>query len=709
MKRCLSTIRTRRNALLPFLFAAAFLLIFYVDVQSFRHYRAAMIAQEQQQLLMIAKTAGNHLENAVRQELAEIELYFGGLEDAGISEEPEQLRRAVLYFLKQNEAAFHGILLYDRTHGTALYSSMQSSGTAAALRRAGETAEEVAEGTAEILGKELADSGWYEMLYRYRLRNSPYDILFSANLNYLYETIVSPVKIGQNGYSVVKDEDLAIIMHHAKSQIGMDAVYDRAERYPELDLTSLRAWIDRQRTEEEGSGILDSYVWDSAELEPVQRIVAFTKIHFRGECWIVNSTLPMQELSEPLGAMVLMIAAFTGVYFLLLLTAAVFFTGSRYQEEAQRQEIRYLRELNQGMEVISRQKEEIRHYQRVQSLGMMASHIAHEFNNFLTPVLVYAELLEGDAEISAENREMLREITGAVNRASKLSHDLLAFARQDSGSKLRLLDIAEETRAASEVVRQLCPRELRFTAELPEERLPVMGRDGMLQHILLNLSKNAFQAMEKTERKELEIRLAREGDWAVLTVRDTGCGISEDARARIFEPFYTTKGSRQGTGLGLSVIQNVMHSVGGRIELESSRMQGSLFRLCFPIAEEETGRRMLRIRRISVVSGRREMEEKLRSWNREHPKYAFTLYRHPAELLGALQKNKSETDMVLSDYRLDSMSGIELLEMVRRRNDGIRLLLCTEEPGEDLRWYVNNGIIDRILRQEEFEEVLQEE
>lgn len=709
MKSRFGDIRSHLNSMMPVFFGIAFLLILYIDVRSFRHYRAAMIAQEQQQLLMIAKTVGNHLENAVQQELSEIELYFGGLEDAGVEEEAEQLRHAALYFAKQNGDAFHGILLYDRIQGTVPYSSMQPSGTAAALRRAGEATEEAEAGTAEILGKELADSGWYEMLLRYRLRNSPYDILFSANLNYLYETIVSPVKIGRNGYSVVKDKDLAIIMHHARSQIGMDAVYDRAERYPELNLTSLRAWIDRQKEEEEGSGILDSYVWDSEALEPVERIVAFTKIHFQGECWIVNSTLPMQELSGPLGSMVLMIAAFTGIYFLLLLIAAVFLTGSRYQAEAQRQEIRYLRELNQGMEVISRQKEEIRHYQRVQSLGMMASHIAHEFNNFLTPVLVYAELLEGDETISPENREMLREITGAVNRASKLSHDLLAFARQDSGSKLRLLNMTEETRAASEVVRQLCPEELRFTAVLTEEPLPIMGRDGMLQHILLNLSKNAFQAMEKTTRKELEIRLMREGDWAVLTVRDTGCGISEDARARIFEPFYTTKGSRQGTGLGLSVIQNVMNSLDGRIELESGRMQGSLFRLYFPIEEADPGRRMLRIRRISVVSERQEMEEKLRRWNREHPKYAFTLYRHPAALLSALQGNRAETDMVLSDYRLDSMSGIELLEMVRRLNDGIRLLLCTEEPGEDLQWYVNNGIIDRILRQEEFEEVLQEE
>ena len=83
----------------------------------------------------------------------------------------------------------------------------------------------------------------------------------------------------------------------------------------------------------------------------------------------------------------------------------------------------------------------------------------------------------------------------------------------------------------------------------------------MAEHILLNLSKNAFQAMEKTERKELLIRLEAKGnDMICLQVSDTGCGIGDDAMQKIFEPFYTTKGSRQGTGLGLSVVQNMVTS-----------------------------------------------------------------------------------------------------------------------------------------------------
>ena len=109
------------------------------------------------------------------------------------------------------------------------------------------------------------------------------------------------------------------------------------------------------------------------------------------------------------------------------------------------------------MEMVAKKNDEIRHYQRIQSLGMMASHIAHEFNNYLTPVLIYSELLENDDTVSEENRQMIHEITDSVDKASDLSKKLLAFSRQDTGIRLERLDFAQEVRKAMSVVRQLVP------------------------------------------------------------------------------------------------------------------------------------------------------------------------------------------------------------------------------------------------------------
>ena len=194
-------------------------------------------------------------------------------------------------------------------------------------------------------------------------------------------------------------------------------------------------------------------------------------------------------------------------YVLILVVVTVFFLRNRFLAESQQKEITYLKEINHGMEMLVQKNNEIRHYQRIQSLGMMASHIAHEFNNYLTPVLIYAELLENDESISSENQEMIHEITKSVDQASNLSKELLAFSRQDTGVRLELLNFTEEVGNAVSIVRQLAPAAITLKTEITEEPLYVLGRRRMAEHILMNLCKNAFQAMEKTERKELLIRL----------------------------------------------------------------------------------------------------------------------------------------------------------------------------------------------------------
>jgi len=276
----------------------------------------------------------------------------------------------------------------------------------------------------------------------------------------------------------------------------------------------------------------------------------------------------------------------------------------RIRSEAQEKEIIYLQEINQGMEAVAKQNDELRHYQRIESLGMMASHIAHEFNNYLTPVMVYAELMETDPQLSEENRNMVKEIMNSTERAADLSRQLLDFSRQDSGAKLQKMNLRTETEEAVSIVRQLAPAAVTVNTGIMSEDIEVSGRDGMMQHILMNLCKNAFHAMEDSEKKQLDIVLRKAEGGAELQVRDTGSGISRDALERIFEPFYTTKGSRQGTGLGLSVIRNIMHSIGGTIHVDSTPGEGTCFTLYFP--EVHPGKKTADLRNIVIADHDRD-------------------------------------------------------------------------------------------------------
>ncbi len=671
----------------------------------YRHYRDQVIATEESQLLTIAGIIGNNLNTYLEEKLEEIDLFYAEEASPAAENPSEILENKTAYFLTENQDLYNWIRVTEANGRCLRYTPGEETAQEDAEAPANSTNIEDPYPTARITGKEISDqTGWYELYIQkdVSLGNDSCTLTFAMNLETLYQKIVAPVKVGRDGYSSVKDQNMYIIMHHAKDQIGLEALDDRSRKYPDLDLSSMTAWIQRQETDASGTGVIDTYVWDDPNLAKIQRVVAFQSIYIQGERWIINSTIPVRELSGPLDSMMRMLTSSASLYVLLLIIITITLLKNRFLAETQQKEIAHLKALNQGMEMLAKKNNEIRHYQRIQSLGMMASHIAHEFNNYLTPVLIYAELLENDPNISSENQEMIHEITASVDKASNLSRELLAFSRQDTGVRLELLNFTEEVENAVSLVQQLAPSAITVKAVLPKVPCYILGRKRMAEHILLNLSKNAFQAMEKTEQKELCIQMeVLNEDTLRLQVSDTGCGISDDALQKIFEPFYTTKGSRQGTGLGLSVVQNIISSVGGSIRVESTLQQGSRFILDIPQSRAETAgdgrKRLHQVKKIAIVSGR------IRKTAFPKTRKTLAFFVHPAALIDQFRKNPSAYDLVIAEYTLPTMNGIDLCEVVRRINPETRLILISEQNGADFEWYLNNGMIDRFMLTADFE------
>lgn len=727
---------------------AVFLLLsMIVALSGFRYYqnyRDQVISMEESQLMTIAGIVGDNLDSYLEQKIHQIDLIY---RNAGMPEDRVRengLIERTNFFLEENDGLYNWVTVTAPDGTVTRYAPGQStmvtklgsgkneiSDEAVAASRSeavavmakedghptdggsigrsnvGSEANTGTEHPAWISDKQISPlTGWYEMHIRKEIdtEDGVYQLCFAMNLEALYKDSVAKVKIGKNGYSVVKDQNMYIIMHHAKDQIGLDAIYDRERLYPELDYSSMYAWLTRQEEEESGVGVIDSYDWADEEHPKVQRVAAFKAIYIQGERWIVNSTIPLTELSVPLDDMMMTMIGIVFVYIMLLGIIMIYVLRTRFQAVTQKKEISYLQEINQGMETVARKNEEIRHYQRIQSLGMMSSHIAHEFNNYLTPVMIYAELLENDESISAENKEMIHEMLVSVDRASDLSKQLLAFARQDTGVRLERLNFTEEVRHAAGIVEQLAPSAITVHIDITEESLYILGRKGMAEHILMNLCKNAFQAMEKTERKELAIELTGGHEKLVLRVRDTGCGISEDAQQKIFEPFYTTKGSRHGTGLGLSVVRNILGSIGGTIRVESTLGEGTCFIMEIPLCEEgdaDSPKRLKSISRIAFVV----REERQKTWKAvvRSSEKTIDFYGHPAALIDRIQKTPAAYELVITAYQLPTMNGIELCEIIRRLNPEIRLILLVKQGGADYEWYLNNGMIDRFILTSDFE------
>lgn len=710
MKRIREDLGHRRTELTA---VVVFLLLSMIAVLSgfryYQNYRDQVISMEESQLMTIAGIVGDNLDSYLEQKIHQIDLIY---RNAGMSEDRVRengLIERTNFFLKENDGLYNWVTVTAPDGTVTRYAPGQST-MVTKLGRGQAGLSEANAGTehpAWISDKQISPlTGWYEMHIWKEIdtEDGVYQLCFAMNLEALYKDSVAKVKIGKNGYSVVKDQNMYIIMHHAKDQIGLDAIYDRERLYPELDYSSMYAWLTRQEEEESGVGVIDSYDWADEEHPKVQRVAAFKAIYIQGERWIVNSTIPLTELSVPLDDMMMTMSGIVFVYIMLLGIIMIYVLRTRFQAVTQKKEISYLQEINQGMETVARKNEEIRHYQRIQSLGMMSSHIAHEFNNYLTPVMIYAELLENDESISAENKEMIHEMLVSVDRASDLSKQLLAFARQDTGVRLERLNFTEEVRHAAGIVEQLAPAVITVHTDITEMPFYILGRKGMAEHILMNLCKNAFQAMEKTERKELAIELTGGHEKLVLRVRDTGCGISEDAQQKIFEPFYTTKGSRHGTGLGLSVVRNILGSIGGTIRVESTLGEGTCFIMEIPLCEEgdaDSPKRLKPISRIAFVV----REERQKTWKAvvRSSEKTIDFYGHPAALIDRIQKTPAAYELVIAEYTLPTMNGIELCEVIRRLNPEIRLILLVKQGGADYEWYLNNGMIDRFILTSDFE------
>lgn len=191
-----------------------------------------------------------------------------------------------------------------------------------------------------------------------------------------------------------------------------------------------------------------------------------------------------------------------------------------------------------------------------------------------------------------------------------------------------------------------------------------------------------------------------QGDWAVLTVSDTGSGISREALDKIFEPFYTTKRSGKGTGLGLSVVRNAMEAVKGRIRIESKVGEGTSFILSFPLMDpsafEDRKQEKRVFHKVLAVDDDPKVLKALEVMLKNSSVKAECC-NHPAAVLSLLQKHKNEYDMILTDYQMPSVNGLELAAMVRRLNPQIYLVLMSGLEDFRFDWHLKNGIIDEFI------------
>ncbi len=239
-------------------------------------------------------------------------------------------------------------------------------------------------------------------------------------------------------------------------------------------------------------------------------------------------------------------------------------------------------------------EDQLRQVQKLESLGMLAGGVAHDFNNILAVVASCTGLLADSIPHASPDRELVDEIDHAVTRATGLTRQLLAFSRRQVVEPV-VLDVNACVNETRRMLRRMVGEDILFTTSLEPELQRVRVDAGYLVQVIMNLVVNARDAMPRGGSLDLTTRNvvldeafrsrhpgAFAGPAVSLAVRDTGCGMSPEVMARIFEPFFTTKSVGQGTGMGLSVVRGIVEQAGGFLEVESTVGVGTTFAVYLP-------------------------------------------------------------------------------------------------------------------------------
>jgi signal transduction histidine kinase/CheY-like chemotaxis protein len=239
-------------------------------------------------------------------------------------------------------------------------------------------------------------------------------------------------------------------------------------------------------------------------------------------------------------------------------------------------------------------EEQFRQAQKMEAVGHLAGGVAHDFNNILTVVLGYTELILNDLEPDHALRADIQEIHNAGKRATDLTGKLLAFSRQQV-LELRVLDIGQVVAGMETMLRRLLGAQIELAVLTQFSSGKVLGDPGQMEQVLMNLVINARDAMPEGGKlciETVDVDLGEDycadhldvtpGSYVMLAVTDTGCGMPEATRKRVFEPFFTTKDKGKGTGLGLSTVFGIVKQSRGHVWVYSEPERGTTFKLYFP-------------------------------------------------------------------------------------------------------------------------------
>ena len=343
-----------------------------------------------------------------------------------------------------------------------------------------------------------------------------------------------------------------------------------------------------------------------------------------------------------------------------------------------------------------RLEEQLRQAQKMEAIGQLAGGVAHDFNNILTVIMGFGQLLQYSLQSDDPNRSHMDQILDAADRAAHLTKSLLAFSRKQV-MLLQQVELNELARKHTKFLVRIIGEDVTLNTAFTDERLVVLADGGQIEQVLMNLATNARDAMPgggelsiTTQSVQLDKEFYQEhgyglpGRYALITVTDTGAGMDAETRDKIFEPFFTTKAPGRGTGLGMSIVYGIIKQHGGYITILTQRGFGTTFSIYLPLVVEEaqTPGKVATLmpeggkETILVVEDdpavRILVESVLKRFG-----YSVMLAESGDEAIELFQSRCQEIDLALLDVIMPKMNGKEVCEKLRQLSPRLKMLFLS--------------------------------
>ena len=341
-----------------------------------------------------------------------------------------------------------------------------------------------------------------------------------------------------------------------------------------------------------------------------------------------------------------------------------------------------------------RMEEQLRQSQKMESIGTLAGGIAHDFNNILSIIIGNTDLALEDISPADPVKEFIIESRNAGLRGKEVVRQLLNFSRKTDDTKATI-NMSQTIRESLKLLRSSIPSSIRIHQNIDESCHPVNANETQVHQIMINLCTNAADAMADQGRIDISLSnftVSQEsaphipalgaGEYVRLTVCDTGHGMDEETKNRIFDPYFTTKEIGRGTGMGLSVVHGIVASQDGVIHVESVVGRGTCFEIYLPASQGKIGKKQAETDKLPKGSGRillvDDEEHLMKLGEKILARYGYTVtgFEDPRKALKSFQAHPDAFDLVVTDLSMPDLTGAQLSRKIQAVRP-IPVILCS--------------------------------